>query len=52
MNSTNGNSCRICLQDVENPKQYCHCIGSLGDVHEECLTKWLNTKYDVDTDKV
>jgi hypothetical protein len=35
--------CRICLDEVPEGErhQYCDCIGSNGDVHFECLEKWI-----------
>ena len=40
--------CKICLSDeynVENPLiTPCHCAGSMGWVHIECLQKWLSSK--------
>ena len=34
-------SCRICLED--GGQKFCHCTGTLGLVHKECLEKWLDT---------
>lgn len=35
--------CRICLDEVpqEERYQFCNCIGSNGNVHFECLEKWI-----------
>ena len=41
-NSSN-QTCRICLEHVENIKQVCKCTGTTSIVHEECLLKWINT---------
>ncbi|XP_025405577.1 E3 ubiquitin-protein ligase MARCH2-like [Sipha flava] len=37
--------CRICLESGSNELNkfitHCHCRGSIGKVHKECLEKWL-----------
>ena len=37
----NDNPCRICLEHNSSSKRYCHCKGTLGSVHEECLLEWF-----------
>ena len=41
--SSSNQTCRICLEHVENIKQVCKCAGTTSIVHEECLLKWINT---------
>jgi hypothetical protein len=33
--------CRICLDHIENPYQYCYCKDNLF-YHKECMEKWIN----------
>uniref|UniRef100_A0A8R1E4X3 RING-CH-type domain-containing protein n=1 Tax=Caenorhabditis japonica TaxID=281687 RepID=A0A8R1E4X3_CAEJA len=43
--STSPNSrriCRICQMHDGEMVRPCDCAGTMGDVHEECLTKWVN----------
>lgn len=37
----NIHECRICYEQVSNPQKYCDCKGSMGNIHLECLLKWL-----------
>jgi len=37
----NIHECRICYEEVLNPQKYCDCKGSMGNIHLECLLKWL-----------
>jgi E3 ubiquitin-protein ligase DOA10 len=37
----NIHECRICYENVLNPQKYCDCKGSMGNIHLECLLKWL-----------
>lgn len=43
--------CRICFgdnDDSENPLvQPCKCIGSMGNIHIDCLRQWLSRKENV-----
>nr|AAD45535.1 zinc finger protein STAT-B [Caenorhabditis elegans] len=34
--------CRICQMHEGDMVRPCDCAGTMGDVHEECLTKWVN----------
>lgn len=34
-------SCRICLEETGSFIQPCNCKGSTGNVHPDCLIKWL-----------
>lgn len=34
--------CRICQMHEGEMVRPCDCAGTMGDVHEECLTKWVN----------
>ena len=36
-------TCRICLEP--GGKTFCKCKGTAGNVHEECLIKWLDTSH-------
>jgi hypothetical protein len=43
--STNSEpKCRICLEPIENPVQYCECLNTLSFIHYMCLFKWLLSK--------
>lgn len=33
--------CRICYEPVVQFKKFCLCEGSIANVHEKCLVKWL-----------
>ena len=35
--------CRICLEDEGPFIHPCYCAGTMKDVHEECLWKWIRT---------
>jgi len=42
-----GTTCRVCRIGVEGPDDPplftpCDCSGSVGNVHQECLTQWLD----------
>ena len=37
----NIHECRICYENVLKPQKYCDCKGSMGNIHLECLLKWL-----------
>ena len=42
------NECRICYDEVKEPKKYCNCSGSQGNIHPECVMKSItadNTRY-------
>ena len=36
------NECRICYEEVLNPKKYCLCNGTQAYIHPECLIKSMN----------
>lgn len=36
------NECKICLEHVDEYKQYCKCSGSIKYIHKECLEKYIN----------
>ena len=40
--------CRICLEDEEPFISPCDCIGTMKDVHEICLIRWMRTKENLD----
>ncbi len=40
----NNQSCRICLDDVDEHKQWCNCVGTHRIVHLKCLKKWIKTR--------
>ena len=37
--------CRICLEDNEPFIHPCYCSGSMKDVHEDCLLRWIHTTH-------
>ncbi|CAO4380545.1 unnamed protein product [Caenorhabditis nigoni] len=37
--------CRICQMHEGEMVRPCDCAGTMGDVHEECLTKWVNMSH-------
>lgn len=36
------NECRVCYDNVENPKKYCLCQGTMMNIHPLCLIKSIN----------
>ena len=48
----NDNPCRICLEHNSSSKKYCHCKGTLGSVHEECLLEWFLYKNKLTGEKI
>ena len=40
----NNQSCRICLEEVDEQMQGCNCIGTHSIVHLKCLKKWIKTR--------
>ena len=36
------NNCRICFEPVTNIKRFCLCNGTMANIHDKCLIKWLN----------
>jgi len=40
----NNQSCRICLDEVDEQKQWCNCVGTHSIVHLKCLKKWIKTR--------
>lgn len=41
-NNSELNECRICYEEVLNPKKYCLCSGTQAYIHPECLIKSMN----------
>ncbi|CAB3397719.1 unnamed protein product [Caenorhabditis bovis] len=37
--------CRICQMDSGDMVRPCDCAGTMGDVHQECLSKWVNMSH-------
>ncbi len=48
----NDNPCRICLEHNSSSKRYCHCKGTLGSVHEDCLLEWFLYKNKLTGEKI
>ena len=36
-----GETCRICMDTVNDPISYCICTGHTSVIHKECLLKWI-----------
>lgn len=41
MSTDSSNLCRICYEPVHELIQYCNCDGTTGNIHFECLKKWI-----------
>jgi E3 ubiquitin-protein ligase DOA10 len=42
-------NCRICLAEgtINNMISPCHCIGSIGYIHEKCFISYFDHKYNL-----
>lgn len=46
MSKNQDQSCSICLSDDQNTiRSPCLCTGSVGNIHFECLQRWIRTQY-------
>ena len=43
LNNNTDNLCRICYDPVVVQKKFCLCEGTIANIHEACLLRWLET---------
>ncbi|CAJ0919957.1 unnamed protein product, partial [Mesorhabditis belari] len=45
LSSLEHRACRICQSETGDMVRPCGCAGTMGDIHEACLSKWVTTSH-------